>query len=175
LIYDHQKAGTDIPQLAPAFAEVCAQAGIQGVIVFPQAGPETEVAFIRSALQKGLFPIVGGEMTHPKYLASEGGFIRASAPTVMYKLAANESVSLFVVPGNKSETIRKYSELLSRMVDEPGFLMPGIGRQGGDIAEAFRAAGGRACYAVVGSGIYQATDMGEAATQFCKEAIRFEK
>lgn len=175
LIYDHQKAGTDIPYLAPTFTEVCASAGIRGIIVFPQSGPETGAAFIKSALQRGLVPIVGGEMTHPKYLANEGGFIRDSAPEEMYKLGAHEGASLFVVPGNRVESIRKYARLLSEIVDSPGFLMPGIGRQGGDIVQAFQATAGCPSYAIIGSGIYKASDMAAAAARFCGEALQFEE
>ncbi|MGC9554129.1 MAG: orotidine 5'-phosphate decarboxylase / HUMPS family protein, partial [Thermoplasmatota archaeon] len=40
VIYDHQKAGTDIPPMGAGFARVCSQAGIASFIIFPQAGPE---------------------------------------------------------------------------------------------------------------------------------------
>ncbi len=114
-------------------------------------------------------------MTHPKYLANEGGFIRDSAPEEMYKLGADEGVSLFVVPGNRVDSIRKYAKLLSKIVDSPGFLMPGIGRQGGDISQAFEATGRCPSYAIIGSGIYEALDMTKATAKFCEEALQFEK
>ena len=41
IIYDHQKAGTDIPQMGNNFAKVCKNCGVNGVIIFPQAGPNT--------------------------------------------------------------------------------------------------------------------------------------
>lgn len=37
IIYDHQKAGTDIPDTGKNFAEVCKRAGVDAVILFPQA------------------------------------------------------------------------------------------------------------------------------------------
>lgn len=174
VIYDHQKAGTDIPDLATAFVGVVTGAGIEGVIIFPQAGPQTELAFIRAASRAGVTPIVGGEMTHPQYLASEGGFLRTSAPQEMYEEGAREGVSFFVVPGNRTEAIRKYVRLLSELVDAPGFLMPGIGRQGGDLAQAFAATAGCASYAIIGSGIYRAPDIEKAAARFCDAALRFQ-
>ena len=45
VIYDHQKAGTDIPYIGKKFAKACQISNISGVILFPQAGPKTEEAF----------------------------------------------------------------------------------------------------------------------------------
>ena len=75
IIYDHQKAATDIPDTGKQFAWTCKNAGVDAVIFFPQAGPKTEEAWIECALQEGLGVIVGGLMTHPKYLFSEDGYI----------------------------------------------------------------------------------------------------
>lgn len=173
IIYDHQKAGTDIPYLAPDFAEVCLRAGVTGVILFPQSGPETAVAFIESILERDLVPIVGGEMTHPKYLSREGGFIKDTAPQKMYEIGAKTGVCHFVVPGNRPEMIEKYADSLSKHTDALSLLMPGIGRQGGAIKKAFEAAKGNPCYAIIGSGIYRAANMQETASRFCEEALEF--
>lgn len=99
VIYDHQKAGTDIPEMGVRFAQTCKY--VDAVILFPQAGPVTEREWIRSANGEGLGVIVGGEMTHRGYLSDEGGFLRAEAPLEMYLVAAEEGVCNFVVPGNK--------------------------------------------------------------------------
>src|SRR3989338_7696904 len=45
IIYDHQKAGTDIPDMGSKFMQACKLA--DAVILFPQAGPETEAAWIK--------------------------------------------------------------------------------------------------------------------------------
>lgn len=172
VIYDHQKAGTDIPQMGKMFASVCAEAGIKGVIIFPQAGPLTEEEFIDSLYENNLIPIVGGEMTHPKYLAKEGGFIRDNAPVEMYKIAAKKGVEYFVIPGNKPDVIKKYNNLLSTIVKEPKYCLPGIGRQGGDIKSAFESLEGAQAYAIIGSGIYGQKDMAGAARRFCDEALQ---
>lgn len=171
VIYDHQKAGTDIPQMGAKFAHVCAEAGINGVIIFPQAGPETEVAFIDSLIEENLVPIVGGEMTHPRYLTREGGFIRDSAPMEMYTIAAAKGVEYYVVPGNKPDVVRQYHVALSRVVKEPKYCMPGIGRQGGDISSAFEPLAGASAYAIIGAAIYEHEDMAAAAARFCNEVL----
>ncbi|MBI5347565.1 MAG: orotidine 5'-phosphate decarboxylase [Candidatus Aenigmarchaeota archaeon] len=172
-IYDHQKAGTDIPQMGADFAELMQDSSMHAAIIFPLAGPETEEAFIKALLAKDILPIVGGEMTHPKFLAKDGGFIRDDAPEDMYRIGWEAGARHFVVPGNKPDAIAKYSKLLPV---EAAFLMPGIGRQGGDIASAFEAAGardGRRTYAIIGSGIYGAADQREAAKRFSDEALKF--
>ncbi len=174
IIYDHQKAATDIPEMGAKFAKVCKDSGIESVIIFPQAGPETEKKFIESILENDLIPIVGGEMTHPKYLSREGGYIRDDAPLEMYKIGAQAGAEHFVVPGNKPELIKRYSEYLSNFVKQPKFSMPGIGRQGGDIQSAFASTGGNPAYAIVGSGIYLAENIREATKKYCEEASKFE-
>ena len=171
VIYDHQKAGTDIPRMGEKFASICAEAGIKGVIIFPQAGPQTEAAFIDALFNANLTPLVGGEMTHPQYLANEGGFIRDNAPIEMYTLAAEKGVNHFVVPGNKPVVIMQYHKLLSGMVKEPEYCMPGIGKQGGDIKSAFEALEGAPAYAIIGASIYEHEDMADAARLFCAEAL----
>ncbi len=173
LIYDHQKAGTDIPQMGDKFAEVCSKAGMKAVIIFPMAGSETEKAFIKALFRRGLVPWVGGEMTHEKYLHREGGFLVDDAPKEMYKIGAKYGVEYFVVPGNKPDIICEYNTLISGTVKEPKFCMPGIGSQGGEIRKAFEAVKGKAAYAIIGSAIYKSRDVEGAARRFCSEAMEF--
>src|SRR3989338_8617718 len=49
IIYDHQKAGTDIPDTGDKFMKACKEADVDAVIIFPQAGPITEEAWIGAA------------------------------------------------------------------------------------------------------------------------------
>jgi orotidine-5'-phosphate decarboxylase len=167
VIYDHQKAGTDIPDTGKNFAETLAAAGVDAVILFPQAGPETERAWIRAAQQEGLGVIVGGWMTHAKYVASEGGYLLDDAVLAMYANAAKEGVSDFVVPGNKPDVIAKIRALLEGEGVKPVFYAPGFVAQGGEISEAAKAAGKR-WHAIVGRGIYTAEDIKAAALEHAK-------
>ena len=171
VIYDHQKAGTDIPEMGEHFAGVCADAGVKGVIIFPQAGPATEAAFIDALFAERLVPLVGGEMTHPRYLTNDGGFLSADAPAAMYSLAAKRGVTHFIVPGNKPAVINRYHQLLAQLVKEPAYSMPGIGRQGGAIRSAFSALEGAPASAIIGASIYEQDDMAAAARRFCAEAL----
>lgn len=164
IIYDHQKAATDIPDTGQAFAEVCKGAGIDAVIFFPQAGPETEKAWIKSAMNAGLGVIVGGEMTHPAYLKAAGGFIADEAPKRMYEIAAGAGVVDFVVPGNKPEKIAFYRQFLESKGIEPVLYSPGLVSQGGEISESAKAAG-KKWHAIVGRALYNAEDKKKAALE----------
>lgn len=166
LIYDHQKAATDIPDTGKAFAKVCKDAGINAVILFPQAGPETERAWIDYALSEELGVIVGGLMTHKKYVRSEGGYIADDAIIEMYEKAANLGVNDYVVPGNNPEAIKKIRAMLEREHSHPVFYSPGFVAQCGTITDAAKAAGER-YHAIVGRAIYEAEDMGAAAKELC--------
>ncbi|KAA0003264.1 MAG: hypothetical protein FE044_01745 [Thermoplasmata archaeon] len=174
VIYDHQKAGTDIPRMAEPFAKACKNSGIDSVIIFPQAGPKSELAFIEAIKNNGMIPMVGGEMTHEAYLIEDGGFIKDDAPSMMYEIAAKNNVEYFIIPGNKTEAIKKYHLLLTNMINEPKYCMPGIGRQGGEIEKVFSILRGYNAYAIIGSAIYGSDDIEKAARKFAKEAMEFE-
>ena len=167
LIYDHQKAGTDIPDTGKAFAQCCKSAGVQAVILFPEAGPETERAWIDYCRNEELWVIVGGLMTHKKYVRSEGGYIADEAIVEMYEQAAGLGVNDYVVPGNNAEAIRKIRAMLEREHTHPVFYSPGFVAQGGSLTAAAKAAGER-YHAIVGRGILEAPDMRGAAEELCR-------
>jgi len=164
LIYDHQKAGTDIPDTGRGYARTMKKAGIDTIILFPQAGPETERAWIHQALDNGLNVIVGGRMTHPAYAVSEGGFITDEGALDMYRIAARAGVNNFVVPGNKPEVIGQVKAVVEAEGVSPTFYAPGFIAQGGKIADAAKVAGDR-FHGIVGRGIYQASDKHAAALE----------
>ena len=77
IIYDHQKAATDIPETAEGFMKACRSAGVDAVILFPFTGPETEKAWIESAKKNRLGVIVAGETTHKGLTENECCIIAA--------------------------------------------------------------------------------------------------
>ncbi len=158
VIYDHQKAATDIPDTGKNFARVCKKAGVDAIILFPQAGPETERGWIYHALDQGLKVIVGGRMTHPAYAVSEGGFITDEGALEIYRIAARAGVNNFVVPGNKPEIIATIKSLVESEGVDPVLYAPGFVAQGGKISDAAKAAG-KKWNAIVGRGIYEAGDV----------------
>lgn len=168
LIYDHQKAGTDIPDTGELFAKTVRRAGIDAVILLPQAGPETERAWIDAAREEDLGVIVGGLMTHRKYLRSEGGYIADEAVLDMYLTASEAGVCDFVVPGNRPEDIRKIRKALEANGFPPTFYAPGFITQGGSISDAAREAGD-CWHAIVGRALYEADNIREAAMELAKQ------
>jgi len=168
LIYDHQKAATDTPHTGEAFAKICKHAGIDAIILFPQAGPETERAWIDFARDEDLHVIVGGLMTHPKYVRSEGGYIADEAIIQMYETAAGLGINDYVVPGNNPEAIKKIRAMLVRERSHPVLYSPGFKVQGGSLEASVRAAEGH-FHPIVGRAIFEAADMSEAAKKICAE------
>jgi orotidine-5'-phosphate decarboxylase len=158
VVYDHQKAGTDIPQMGKPFAKVCRDSGVKGVIFFPQAGPKTLEGFVKAAFDAGLTPIVGLVMTHEAYLASEGGYILNEAPERMAEAAIGLGVTDFVLPGTKPEIVRRFAVGSLSRVSTASIMMPGIGSQGGSLDAAFGAARPHRRFAIIGSAVYGAKD-----------------
>ena len=165
VIYDHQKAGTDIPEIGEKFMKACKLA--DAVILFPQAGPETEAAWIKAAQNAKMKVIIGGEMTHQAYLKEAGGFIDDNAPKRMYEIAASMGVTDFVIPGNKPEKAMEYVNLIKRKIKNPVFYSPGLITQGGRISDLAKRLD--SWHAIVGRAIYGAKDMKKAAEESAKE------
>ena len=155
IIYDHQKAGTDIPDTGRRFMEIIKQAGADAVIIFPQSGPATQWEWIYSAFEQDLEVLAGGGMTHTKYKRSEGGYIADDALLEMYALSAKAGVNNFIVPGNKVEDIAVYKKVIENTVSgiKASFFSLGLVTQGGEISEAAKVAGDR-WYPILGRAIY---------------------
>lgn len=168
IIYDHQKAGTDIPDTGKKFAKIMKNTAIDAVIFFPQSGPETEKTWIKAAFEENLGVIIGGLMTHSRYIRSEGGYLADEAIMEMYLNAAELGVSDFVVPGNKPNDIKRIREILEQIGISPTFYAPGFVEQGGSISNAAKVAG-NSWHAIVGRGIYKAEDIRKAALEYTSQ------
>jgi len=164
IIYDHQKAGNDIPDMGRGFAEDLKVAGVTAAILFPFTGPITQEVWTSACFNAGLQVLTGGMMTHPRFLVSEGGYIDSHAPEKIFKLACRLGVKHFVVPGNKLTWVRFLRRVLVRELGEGNFVLyaPGFITQKGDISECGQAAGDE-WHAIVGSAIYKAKKMRKAA------------
>lgn len=169
VIYDHQKAGTDIPAMGQPFADTCRDAGVKGVILFPLSGPKTLEGFITAAFDCELTPIVGLLMTHFGYLESQGGFIVNDASKRICRIALDAGIRHFVLPGNKTDIVRDFSDGLLKPARPVSIMMPGIGSQGGSITDAFAAAAEHHAFAIIGSAIYQASDPKAVLERFAVE------
>jgi len=165
IIYDHQKAATDIPELGEKFAE--AVKGVDAVILFPLTGPETERAWIKACRKAKLGIIIGGEMTHKGFSESNGGFISNRESLKIYDIAAKMKINDFVVPGNKPEKIKLYRAFLEARGIKPVFYSPGVIAQGGNITQSAKAAGNN-WHAIVGRALYNAKNINKATKEMVK-------
>lgn len=170
VIYDHQKAGNDIPAMGAEFARVCKKSGVDAVILFPFAGEATERDWIKACQDKGLEVLVGAHMTQPKFLWSEGGSLADEAPERIFTIAVQEGVTDFVVPGNKVEFVDHYRTLFENILGKDIFTLyaPGFITQGGEISDFAKAAGNK-WHAIVGGAIYKAVNMHKAAEQMTRQ------
>ena len=154
IIYDHQKAATDIPDTGRLFAQTLRRAGIDEAILFPQAGPATLEAWIEALREEQLKIIVGGLMTHKAYVRSEGGFIEDRAIETIYSTAFERGVNAFVVPLTKPEAVDRIIQAVP-FTTQTEFYSPGFGRQGGDPSR-FASIGRH--YLIVGRALLEAAD-----------------
>jgi orotidine-5'-phosphate decarboxylase len=173
VIYDHQKAGNDIPEMGKGFAKDLKSFGVDVAILFPFTGPRTQAVWTENCLNAGLQVMTGGIMTHPEFLVTEGGCIADEAPERIYRLAAAKlGVRHFVVPGNKPDWVRRIRGWLVEILGEGNFTLsaPGFITQGGSLSEC-GAVAGNLWHAIVGSGIYKAENPREAAQKLASQIL----
>lgn len=173
VIYDHQKGGTDIPEMGASFAKAMGWSGVDAVILFPLTGPKTQEVWTEACFKEGLAVLTGGMMTHTGFLDCEGGYISNGAPERIYRFACNLGVRHFVVPGTKVDWVKKVREWLEEELGEGEYALyaPGLISQGGSVTECGNVAGGE-WHAIVGRGIYEqptAAKMHEAALSVTRE------
>ena len=174
VIYDHQKAGADMPDSARGFVEICAGSGISGLILFPVAGPTAVHQFVSHSVSAGLKPVVGGHIPVPDYAVSGGGFMADDSLDRIIALAAESGARAFVLPANEPDSIRRRAAWMLEHVTGPELYVTGIGPLGGSLVDSFAAAEGVAIHrAVIGRRICAAPDPGEAARSLVEEMMQF--
>jgi orotidine-5'-phosphate decarboxylase len=173
ILYDHQKAGADIPDMGEKFCKIAAESGVSGIIIFPLAGPSAVRSFIGSSIKNKITPLVGGDLPIDDYNQAGGGYVIDDALSDIFSRSVDLGARHFIVPGHTPDKVRFHSEQLLQQADNPSIVIPGIGALGGKISDCFSAASGCNAYAVIGRGIYGADDAAEAAKNFSDEALRF--
>lgn len=170
IVYDHQKAGPDMPDMGPKFVALCREAKVDGLILFPVAGPRAIQTFVGGAVEAGLFPVVGGEIPVPDYTVGGGGFVADDALDRIVRLSAAVGARHFVLPANDPQTVARRARWILEHVERPVVVLTGFGPLGGDVASAFKAAAGcPARLAVMGRNVYAAADPAEAARRIVGE------
>jgi len=171
LLYDHQKAGPDVFDMAAKFAGLCAEARVDGLILFPTAGPRAVEGFVGETIKRGMLALVGGDLPFPDYNVSGGGYVADDALERIIDKAIEFGATHFVVPGNTPGKLRHHSARLKSRLAAPVFVVPGIGPLGGKIGDLVAAANGCSVYGVVGRAVYGAPDQTLAARQLVDQAM----
>lgn len=161
LIYDHQKAATDVPDTGSNFAASMRDCGIDAAILFPRDDDfATQYRWTRELQDNGIGVIVGGELTSR---------LPTPATDRIYQYAVGQDVTNFVVPGNKPGRVEHYRQMMERSFKiEPTFFAPGFVAQGGKISDAGQAAGER-WHAIVGRAITRAEDYQRAVEELASQ------
>lgn len=170
LMYDHQKAGLDVPSNAAGFAASVAAAKLTSVIVFPVAGPTAVQAFVGALLDHGLKPIVGAALPIDDYFISGGGWLDDQVLFGVLDLAVKCGAASLVVPGGRSGTLRAIVGHFGEIPDLE-FLVPGVPTGRGELGPVLAEAGRHRARAVIGRAIYGADDPRSAAQRLCGEAL----
>ena len=171
LLYDHQKAGPDVFDMAAKFAGLCAEAKVDGLILFPTAGPRAVEGFVGETIRRGMLAMVGGDLPFPDYNVSGGGYVADDALERIIDKAIEFGATHFVVPGNTPAKLAHHAARLQGRLAAPVFVVPGIGPLGGKIGDLVAAANGCSVYGVVGRAVYGAPDQTAAVRALVDEAL----
>lgn len=167
VIYDHQKAGPDMPDMAAKFAAICAEAGADALILFPVAGPHAVKSFVGETIKSGMIPVVGGHIPVPDYCISGGGYIVDDVIHRIVAVAVGVGARHFVLPANNPEAIRQHIQRTAEAVKAPVVFLTGFGALGGDIETAFTAAeGSKSRFAIVGRNVCNSPSPADAARRY---------
>ncbi len=166
IIYDHQKAGNDIPDTGKNFARAMKRGGVDAAILFPFTGDDVEERWIHELQEEEIGVIVGSEMTHVGITDR----IKKGAFEEIFMQAMKYGVRDFVVPGNKPERVAHWKAFFDEQIGEGHYdlFAPGFVTQGGDISAAGEQAG-RNFHPIVGRGIYEAEDITAAAQKYARQ------
>jgi len=170
LLYDHQKAGPDMPDMATKFTALCKEAGVDGLILFPVAGPTAVDRFVGEAIKADLIPVVGGEIPVADYTIAGGGYMKGDTLSLIMKRAAKEGANHFVLPARDDAKIAQWTQWIAESVPGSSVFLTGFGALGGSIKEAFAAAS--PCpnaFAIVGRLITESKKPGDAARRLYDE------
>ncbi len=150
IIFDAQKAGTDIPDIVRDQVKVVADVGVNAFIAAPQgAGSATLDAFVKACKEHKVIPIIVVEMTHPDFNA----FLSRDASEKILEKALGLDVENFVAPANKPDHLKIYKDVANEKNKEIKIFSPGVGPQGGGPDSAVEAG---TDFVITGRSIYQA-------------------
>jgi orotidine-5'-phosphate decarboxylase len=155
IMFDAQKAGTDIPSIVEEQVRLVADVDIDAFIASPLgSGSKTLESFIKTSFECDVTPIVVLEMTHPMANA----FLKEDVGEKILTQSLEMGVENFVAPANNPERIRIYRNLASEKDKTIKIFSPGVGPQGGGPDTAVEAG---TDFVITGRSVYQAKNPAE--------------
>ncbi len=131
LIYDHQKLGSDAPDICSGdLLEVIKSSGADGIVVFPLSGKKVLESIIEKCSKIGLLPIVSGDLSYNGYFNDEGGYIYGDTQQRIYLEAASLGVSHFMMSCNRIDRIKIYCHELGSIVGQIKIFFTAIETRG---------------------------------------------
>ena len=165
LIYDHQKGGTDIPEMVEQQVKLAADAGINSFIGVPQgAGRKSLESFVNACKKNNMLPIILIEMSHPE----SDSYLHSDYSWRIFQDAAKLGVRHIVAPGNKPERLKLIRGWIKDSGKQIFITSPGIGAQGGSAKDAVAAG---TDYPIIGRQIYQSENPANEVEKIYKECI----
>jgi orotidine-5'-phosphate decarboxylase len=159
-----------MPDMAAKFTQLCRDAGVDGLILFPVAGPTAVDRFVGEALKSGLIPVVGGEIPVADYCIAGGGYMKGDTLSLIMKRAAKQGTNHFVLPARDNEKIKRWAGWIADHVPASSVFLTGFGALGGSIKEAFAAASPcQDAFAIVGRMITGSKTPGDTARRLFDE------
>jgi len=163
LIYDHQKAGLDVPSNAPKFGEIIGRHGVTSAIVFPIGGPTVVTAFIRGLIDHGVTPLIGGKLPVADYTVSGGGWVDDAVLESITAIALEQGQSSLVVP--LGQEVNRVVDIATDAGIAPTIYLPGVRGTDGEFEQltsvADRVSG---IFPIVGRAVIDADHPAQAAT-----------
>jgi orotidine-5'-phosphate decarboxylase len=127
IIYDHQKFGSDVPEIyTKSLFEAIKSSGADALVIIPHAGKETLNISVKRCFEVGLVPIIGGDLVHKGYIIEEGGYIDNNAHQRIYLDAARLGVSHFIMACSRLDRIKTYCHQLGSIVGQLKIFLTGI-------------------------------------------------
>lgn len=162
VIYDHQKAGLDIPSNAANFARSLAVAGLSAAVVFPIAGPRATTEYTSAIRAAGVVPLVGGLLALSDYTQSGGGWVRDDVLEHVARISLHNNETHLVVPAGTH--IRSVVGISAELGVQPRLFIPGISVSGDELTTLSMVASYVAgIYPIVGRAVVTAHDPAAAA------------
>ncbi|TAL47191.1 hypothetical protein EPN87_03460 [archaeon] len=154
---------------------------VDGIIIFPWAGPLGQKAVVEEIRKNNKVPIAGGKVTFIGAPESEGGHIPESAITRMYLNSILLDVPNFVLPASRPEDCQQYKSVLGKMAKEAdlnlSFYPTGLGKdqQGGDLIKTYDILHPINTYFILGREVAESPNPRETATRLTEALLQHDK